>query len=84
MGLLLEIRTPPRDHCLCSNLDFSTFHCFSWRKKKNKPEKAGDLPTESHGCRDGGIKQTSGYQETHAQITGFDHSSCLTTISSSS
>lgn len=41
-------------------------------KKKKRQERAGDLPTESHGCGDGGIKKTSGYQEEHAQITDFD------------
>lgn len=51
---------------------------------KKKQEKVGDLPTTSHGYGDGGIKKTSGYQETHAQITDFDNSSCLTMFSSSS
>lgn len=59
LALPLETGTSPWDNCLCSSLDASALHCFSSKKKKNQ-EKAGDLPTESHGCRDGGTKKGQG------------------------
>lgn len=83
LGFLLEIRTSPWDTCLCSNLGCVNTSLLFLEVKK-KQEKEGALPTKSRGCRDGGNKKTSGYQEMHAQITGFDNSSGLAMVSSSS